>query len=690
MFIPGAIRIALTKSTAFLILFVALLSFTYIMQGGKPMGVTIGSWNARGYLSATPYLREKLRVVDILAVSEHWLHANRLGILSSISDSHEVHAHASRASSAENYGSRRGQGGVAIFWRKDIPGISKVTDIIHDRICAIRLQTVDGQVFYFLSVYLPAQGANEGLEASLDELSEVIDSIEGGSHIIVCGDFNGDIGVLGGPRGVKDPGPRGRSVANFFKRHNLIATNLQEYTHGPVNTFTCHNGASCIDYIAIPEVLGDSVCECLVEEWHPLNNSDHSMVSITMDIGKINLTTYPTPNVARVRWDKLELHEMNVRYTDKLETMSIGIKDIFDLSDGSPADIDDCFSKLTDAMHRISDELPKSRYRKNLKPFWNPELSRLKYEKVRFYRLWVDSGRPRDPDNPDRKNYKDTKKNFSRQLKKIARQYENEEIVQIVKTAEVNRNSFWNRVRSFRRGPCSKSLAIKREDGKVVHQINDVLEVWRRHFSKRGTPKTSDSFDDLHFRTVSDFVELYNDGSDCSDTFLQDVFSTAEVKNAIKTLNKGKAPGFDRIVAEHIKYAGESTVDLLCTLYNRIRATEYIPTCFRLGVQIPLFKGKDLSNLAADSYRGITLLSTFNKLFEILLWNRLKVWWVSENVVSELQGACKAGHSCLHTAFLLQETIATTLENNNNCIVAFYDVAKAFDSVWIGGLIHDT
>ena len=259
-------------------------------------------------------------------------------------------------------------------------------------------------------------------------------------------------------------------------------------------------------------------------------------------------------------------------------------------------------------------------------------------------------------------------------------------MIQIVKSAEINRNSFWNRVTAFRRGPCSRSLAIKREDGKVVHQINDVLEVWRKHFSKLSMPKTSDSFDDHHFQTVSDFVDLYNKDNDCSDTFLQNPFSTAEVKDAIKTLNKGKAPGFDRIVAEHIKYAGESIVDLLCTLYNEIRDIEYIPVCFRLGVQIPLFKGKDLSNLAVDSYKGITLLSVFNKLFEILLWNRLKGWWVRESVVSVLQGACKVGHSCIHTAFLLQETIATSLENNNKCIVAFYDVAKAFDSVWIGGL----
>ena len=48
------------------------------------------------------------------------------------------------------------------------------------------------------------------------------------------------------------------------------------------------------------------------------------------------------------------------------------------------------------------------------------------------------------------------------------------------------------------------------------------------------------------------------------------------------------------------------------------------------GVQIPLYKGKDECVLDLNSYGGITLLPTYNKLFEILIWHRLKTWWYSE------------------------------------------------------------
>ena len=108
---------------------------------------------------------------------------------------------ASKLASAEEYGVGRGQGGVALFWDKDIFGMTAVTDVILDRACAIRLQTQSGNIFYFISVYMPALGSGESLDNSLDEITEVIESREEGAHVCILGDFNGDVGTAGGPRG---------------------------------------------------------------------------------------------------------------------------------------------------------------------------------------------------------------------------------------------------------------------------------------------------------------------------------------------------------------------------------------------------------------------------------------------------------------------------------------------------------
>ena len=46
----------------------------------------------------------------MLAISEHWLHSNRLDVLSGVADSHFVFARSSNYSKAEFFGTRRGQG----------------------------------------------------------------------------------------------------------------------------------------------------------------------------------------------------------------------------------------------------------------------------------------------------------------------------------------------------------------------------------------------------------------------------------------------------------------------------------------------------------------------------------------------------------------------------------------------------
>ena len=123
-------------------------------------------------------------------------------------------------------------------------------------------------------------------------------------------------------------------------------------------------------------------------------------------------------------------------------------------------------------------------------------------------------------------------------------------------------------------------------------------------------------------------------------------------------------------------------------IFNWIREIEYIPVNFRRGVQIPLYKGKNTSTLDVNNYRGITLLTIFNKLFEVVMWKRIEGWWTETGAISQLQGACRKGVSCVHSAYVLQESISTLLQTHRKVFVTYLDVSKAFDGVWIGGLFY--
>ena len=607
---------------------------------GSSSNIRVTCWNSRGYLASIPYMRHLLSECEILAISEHWVHENRLRCLSGVSNTHSCFARASRLSSAEDYGNGRGQGGIAIFWDSTLKGVSVVSDIILDRACAIRLQTRDGGIIYFISVYLPADGSCESLESSLDDITEIIESRDAGAHMIVLGDFNGDIGSNGGNRGTRLATRRGEMVSHFFDRHGLTPLNMREGTLGPIDTYMGNVNGSTLDYIAVSPIVASLTDKCFVHEWHELNTSDHSPVSATFSLCGIGMEPRKVDMAGHIKWDKLTQGDKFSKYQRVLEPHILKLKTVFVGSVVNHTTIDDAFSNLTDSIREVSDKLPHTRFKKNLKPYWNSALSALKYRKVMSYKKWVADGRPRGPNNPLFRTYKNDKKAFHAAIKKISKEYEDKEVLDAVKSAEFNRNSFWRLIRTARKNQIDGVNAVRRPDKTVVHDLDEVLQVWANHFATIGTPKKANHYDDAHFRSVSERVARYNEMDD-DDLFLNTPFTVDEVIKAIRTLHLGKAPGFDYIMTEHLVYAGPAMADFLCILYNAILNTEYIPTCFRRGVQVPLYKGKDSCVLDPNNYRGITLLPTYNKLFEILIWQRLKPWWYENKVISDLQGACK-------------------------------------------------
>ena len=251
----------------------------------------------------------------------------------------------------------------------------------------------------------------------------------------------------------------------LFRRHGLFASNLLDTATGPLYTFDGNNGKSYIDYISLPEVMKANVSGCHVGEPHILNNSDHLPVFSTMNVGSIALTTCEYNAPPTVNWGKLNLEDRLVKYEHKLlpEVESV----IERLTNTTPSIelVEWAFSTLTDTFNRVSADLPRCKFKRHLKPYWNDQLSVLKSLKVKSYRTWVASGRPRDHDNTLFIEYKRSKKTFSSYLSKLARQYENKEVVNAVKTAEINRNAFWKLVQRSRKSLGSKSFAIKRPEG---------------------------------------------------------------------------------------------------------------------------------------------------------------------------------------------------------------------------------
>ena len=114
---------------------------------------------------------------------------------------------------------------------------------------------------------------------------------------------------------------------------------------------------------------------------------------------------------------------------------------------------------------------------------------------------------------------------------------------------------------------------------------------------------------------------------------------------------------------------------------------ETIPEHFKKGVIVNIPKsGKDKT--IKDNNRGITLLSVIYKLFEKILISREDSFLHDNQIIDDIQSAGQRKCSSLHSSLLVQETVVHLLNKGSAVYTAFLDTRKAFDTVWVNGLLY--
>ena len=119
----------------------------------------------------------------------------------------------------------------------------------------------------------------------------------------------------------------------------------------------------------------------------------------------------------------------------------------------------------------------------------------------------------------------------------------------------------------------------------------------------------------------------------------------------------------------------------LCKVFNGIINLEVIPSHFKEGIIVSIYKGKGKDPLLPGNYRGITLTSVISKTFEYLLLDRM-IPVLGDNIVPHLnKTAYQRGVSCSDAMFTCQETISKFTRDGDSIYSCFYDLSSAFDTV---------
>ena len=114
-------------------------------------------------------------------------------------------------------------------------------------------------------------------------------------------------------------------------------------------------------------------------------------------------------------------------------------------------------------------------------------------------------------------------------------------------------------------------------------------------------------------------------------------------------------------------------------LTNQVINTSIFPTKLKLAKVIPLYKKGDISSI--ENYRPISLLSSFSKVIEKIIFNQLFVFFQSNNLFFNSQYGFRKNHSTEFAALELIDIIKKELDAKHDPFAVFLDMSKAFDTI---------
>lgn len=520
----------------------------------------------------------------------------------------------------------RNAGGQAIYLREALFGASEVSQLdSHPMVLALRIKT-ESQAFIIASVYIEMRASTPAIYNSFVDWVYETRSSYPGDQLVIAGDFNAD---------------RFRRKPSAFDRLfvDCVDMLLQDGFHiepaTKVLTYIHPSGVSTIDYFMVwgatvesfrvdicPEVSHRPLVATIASPMHLPPMETSASISRRLRRSRPPFSTLLSP---------LPLAALSRQTVQSIYDFLLGVI-LFSCSD---------FRR--DAPKRDS---------------WFGFLLEGEVTELANLRALAERHLRELDLNPDSSNlvFYESAKSRYREFKQVLRRKATKRLADSHETQAADSRSVWKLLRRLKSSTAAPSLL----PCVFVSHFRSVL--FDRLAPLDPLPR------DLCFNFVS---------------FLDAPFSKEELFSAIEKANLASAPGPDGLfLVDLVELFKEPGCDdyLLC-LFNKAFLDGQIPSQWSESLIFTLFKGKG-SPYLADNYRAITLQPVLSKLYEQLLYSRLRLWAMRENLVSPDQYAFQSSRSTIDAIFVLQTLIDFYVYEKKMVLHSvLFDLRKAFPSV---------
>ena len=168
-------------------------------------------------------------------------------------------------------------------------------------------------------------------------------------------------------------------------------------------------------------------------------------------------------------------------------------------------------------------------------------------------------------------------------------------------------------------------------------------------------------------------------GERCNASLFLNPTDEEEIFRIVNSLKNKKSYGSDEISNNLLKLIIPYIINPLVHIFNISLLTGVFPSDMKIAKVIPIYK-KDDSTLLSN-YRPVSILSSFSKILERLVYNRLSSFLILHTLLNPSQYGFRKFHSTDLALLELVDKVSNALAKKEHIISVFMDLSKAFDTL---------
>ena len=207
----------------------------------------------------------------------------------------------------------------------------------------------------------------------------------------------------------------------------------------------------------------------------------------------------------------------------------------------------------------------------------------------------------------------------------------------------------------------------------VSHNPSDFPDIMNKYFSSIGYNLASKMPNPP--KQFTEYLPKLNFDS----SFFFNPVSPSDIELEIMTTPINKVYGLYSFPTRILRSAKHITSQPLSLLINKSLENGVYPSKLKLAKVIPIYKSDHESD--PSNYRPISLLSVFNRIFEKMMYYRLKSFLEQHNILHDSQYGFREKRSTEHALLDIINQIETNMGAELYSRGIFIDLQKAFDTV---------